>query len=314
MESERSTLRLEQQQHEEKVRLFEEEKQKFEREKEETQKSRLESEQRIFDENSNLQRKTNELQEREMELNQRENALNSAVREFQNRQLSSAYMQSGEYGYNNAFNPYPQNQQNQGYGYYSPYGQQNVQTDGYYGNLRERAQADGIKLNTAGSMSPKESYSSVDGGQKGYKSPINAGTYPIGQTLYKAAFIIFCIILFESLTVFFLKYFLNVSYVYPIVGFVGGFALFITCAILHACNYRPNARRKKHPTYILTATVIFVIAVIIVTMIAVYCKAQMSIPSQLFSYVVIPVIYLLNIIFFVAFYHLFSKKAVKENR
>ena len=285
---------------------------KLEREKEEVQKLRLENEQKFFDENSSLQRKTNELQEREMELSQRENALNSAIREFQNRQMTSAYTQSGEYGYNNAFNPYSQNQQNQGYGYYSPYG---GQAQASYGNLREQAQADGIKLNTAGNMSVTESYAPAEN----FKKPTggasaNGDTYSIGQTLFKSAFIIFCIILFESLTVFFLKDVLNVSYVYPIVGFIGGFALFITCAILHACNYKPNARRKKHSTYVLTATVVFVIAVIIVSMVAVYCKAQMSNPAQLFAYVVIPVIYLLNILFFVGFYRLFSKKAVKENR
>ena len=113
---------------------------------------------------------------------------------------------------------------------------------------------------------------------------------------------------FESLLVFFLKDALKVSVAYPAIWFGIGFAMFITCAVLYACNYRPNAKRKKQPTYLVTAAILFVIGVIVVTMIAVYTQAQISDPAQFFSYVLIPVAYLLNILVFAIFFYLFSNK------
>ena len=62
----------------------------------------------------------------------------------------------------------------------------------------------------------------------------------------------------------------------------------------------------------MTTTVLFVIAVIIVTMIAVYLKAELTLIPELLAYVVIPVGYLLNLLFFAAFYYAFSAKAAKK--
>ena len=133
-----------------------------------------------------------------------------------------------------------------------------------------------------------------------------AGTYHVGLTLFKAAMIMLCFVAFESLIVFFLKDYLNIPAYYPVIPFGIGFIVFITCAILNARNYRANARRKRHPSYILTMTIIFVISIIIVTMVAVYLKAQISDPTQLLSYVIIPIAYLANMMIFVAFYRMFS--------
>ena len=281
---------------------MEERKAKLSQEREETENVKRE----LADERATLQRKTGELQERELELSQRENALNNAARDLRNRQYN-AYA-NAEYSY-----APPPAQNNNYYGYYAQPAQQPApaQPTGIgYGELRERADAEGIKLNTAGNMrthaTPVRNQASASGSV--------GNCYNAGLTLFKSAFIIFCIIAFECLVVFFLKDYLGVSVAYPIVGFALGFAAFITCAILYSFGFKSRVRRKKHASYILTAAVIFVIAVIVVTMIAVYCKAQTSIPSQLLSYVIIPVVYLLNILFFVLFYYLFSVRASKENR
>jgi hypothetical protein len=186
-------------------------------------------------------------------------------------------------------------------------------SDALYGNLRNRAQADGIRLNTAGNLhsaptasvnSPIAHHTSVAQQQ----APKGQAYYNIGLTLFKTAFIVFCIVAFESLVVFFMKDLLKVSPAYPAVGFSAGFVMFLTCCILYAMSYKPNAKRKKHPSYLITMAVMFVISVIVVTMVAVYCKAQMSDPAQLLSYVIIPVAYLLNILIFALFYRTFSVK------
>ena len=236
-----------------------------------------------------LLKQARELQERELDLTQREAALNNAMRDLRSRQYATAY-QNNEYAYGYA----PQAQ-----GYYQP-----PQTEPNFTDLRDRAQSEGIKLQTAGGIATTNAQAHASA-----NDTANArGCYNMGLTLFKSAFIVFCIMAFESLIVFFLRGYLNIPVVYPIVGFAVGFVQFIVCAILYACGYHPRARRKKHPSYILTAAVVFVITVIIVTMIAVYFKAQVSVPAQLLSFIVIPVAYLLNILFFTGFFYLFSRK------
>ena len=110
----------------------------------------------------------------------------------------------------------------------------------------------------------------------------------------------------ESLAVFFVKDKIGVSGLYPAIGCGAGFLAFLVCTIMYACGYRPQARWSKHPAYILNASILFVIAVIAVTMIAVDLKVDLKQPAELLKYVLLPVAYLLNLVFFAVFYYLFS--------
>lgn len=74
-------------------------------------------------------------------------------------------------------------------------------------------------------------------------------------------------------------------------------------------GYRQQARRSKHPSYLLNASILFVIGVIAITMIAVYLKADLKQPTELLTYVILPVLYLLNLVFFAVFYYLFTLSA-----
>ena len=132
--------------------------------------------------------------------------------------------------------------------------------------------------------------------------------YNVGLTLFKTALIILCIVAFESLVVFFLKDTLGVSALYPVLWFSAGFITFIVCTVLYTTGYKPNAKRRKNPSYFVTISILLVIGIIIVTMIAVYCKAQVNEVSQLFTFVIIPVLYLMNMLIFAALYYVFSMK------
>ena len=180
-----------------------------------------------------------------------------------------------------------------------------------YRSLQERAQNDGITLYTAGNANMYNPYNQPAPERETALSaptqPTKPGFYNVGATLFKAAFIMLCILAFESLVVYFTLDYLRLPGYYPAIAFGVGFIAFIICAILHARGYRSNVRRKKHPSYILTNIVIFIICVIITTMVAVYLKAELSDPAQLFSYVIIPIAYLSNILVFTAFYYTFSK-------
>ena len=194
--------------------------------------------------------------------------------------------------------------------------------------LNERAQADGIKLRTSGGAQFNESakagsgrqdeaqnafYSSASYGAQNSGATRGAnGLFNKGKTLFKAAFVIFCIVLAESISIYFFKDRLNVNGLYPFVAFSGGFLTFLICTIMYAGGYKPRVRRTKKCGYILTACVLFVIVTVLASMVAVYLKADLRSARELLAYVVIPVAYLFNIVLFSLFYRMFSKTTDAE--
>lgn len=312
-EEEKQTLEAQRSKLDEDKEAFEKQKTEFEKAQLETEKKKLETAAEYQEKNADIDKQLAALKERELDLESRENALNAARREFNSRRYAA------EYANGSAEPPYP------GYGvpYPAPSGfleneyrrpaqprtapapetapaaakQEGIDLD----DLRRRAQTDGIRLKTAGSM---------DAGKNKAEAPASAPTFfNKGLTLFKSALITFCIILAESLVIFFVKDRLNVSGLYPAVGCGVGLAGFLLCTVLYACGYRPQARRGKHPGYLLNASIIFVIGVIVVSMVAVYLKADLKQPRELLAYVILPVIYLVNIILFAVFYYLFSLNA-----
>ena len=264
---------------------FEEEKFAFSRTKEEAERVLQETQQKASEDTLLLSRQARDLQERELNLIQRENSLNATLRDMQSRQYNGYYQQS----------IYPPS---------SPYDNRGEMN---FNDLHQRAQSEGIRLQTAGNIAHTTPTYIAQSQPQAEK-----GTFNMGLTLFKTAFIIFCIMAFESLAIFFLKDYLNTTVLYPLAAFTVGFIQFAICAILYACGYRPKVRKKKNTPYVLTAFVIFVICVILTTMIAVYFKAQVSIPAELLAFVIIPVTLLLNILFFAGLFYLFSTKTSEK--
>ena len=277
LEAEKAALISERSAYEEQLRVFEKRKADFDEDKTRFEQSREEANKKTMEEMATLQLRTNELHEREIALSHRENAFYNTTRDFNTRSQNNTFYGNSPYA-----SPQPLN------------GRNGIS----YVDLREQANLEGIRLNTAGTMTTSETVQPT--------IITKQATYNLGATLFKSAFIIFCIIAFECLTVFFARDYLSVHIAYPIIGFSVGFAAFLTCAILYAYGYKPCVKRKKHPSYVVTVAIVFVITVIIVSMIAVYCKAKLSDPAELLSYVIIPIVYLMNALFFSLFYYTFS--------
>jgi hypothetical protein len=169
--------------------------------------------------------------------------------------------------------------------------------------LYRRAERDGIRLNTR-SNSPMRS-TSVNSPVKAQSEPPTY--YNKGAVLFKSSLMTLAFLLIECLIVFFMAEGLNISFVYPLVPASIGLVTFVVCALLYANGYQANAKlNKKSPSYIFSATVLFVIGVIIAAMVAVYCKAPLFEPSNLLVYIIIPTVLLTNIILFPTFFHFFS--------
>ncbi|MBQ1269567.1 MAG: hypothetical protein IIY09_03695, partial [Clostridia bacterium] len=309
LENERVALQKDKAVYEEQLREFERKKAEFENEKErlenakdELLREQMEAQKRAHDDASGLHVRMKQLQEWENALQQRETNLNDRLRDAQNAQNAQAY----------AYGTYSQQQPSPAY---PAFGLPNPQNQ-----LLERAQKDGIRLNAVGTLRGAQNNNApvVTAKQEPASAPavtatpMKRGYFNMGKALFNSAFIMLCIVAFESLVVYFAKGYLNISVIYPAIGFTAGFIPFIVCAILYASGYKANAKIKKRASYILSASIIFVISVILVTMVAVYMKAQLSLLPQLLTYIVIPVAYLMNILFFVAFFYAFSMKASRK--
>ncbi|MBQ9729222.1 MAG: hypothetical protein IJV80_00220, partial [Clostridia bacterium] len=170
-----------------------------------------------------------------------------------------------------------------------------------FDDLLKRASEDGIRLKTAGSMR-----TALPQKQTTETSAAN-GLFNKGLALFKSACFIFAIILAESLSVFFLRDYLGLHIAYPVIALAVGLVMIGVIGTMYAFGYQANARRAKNPSYGTTASILFVIAVLITAMVSVYCKADLANVKSLLTFVVIPVIYLANILFFAGFYHLFSR-------
>ena len=303
-EEEKAAFLLEREALEGKISALEEEregflteKQAYERQIFDTEKKNLEYADSLKAREEEISKRYASLKEREQALEERELAFHSARRQYLDRSAEQA----------------PPIQQPQQPAYYPSQPIPAPPTSGYgfdYNDLHKRAQADGIRLNTAGTI------------RQGYQTPTpltqhkkNAAVlFNKGAALFKAAFIVLLFVIVESLAVFVLKDYLSIPFWYPFVPLGIGFIFFIVCTFINASGKFKKEKRAKNPSYIITAAVLFVIGVILVTMVAVYFEAELAIPTVMISYIVAPIVYLLNIFFFSAFYYLFSKTPIENEQ
>ena len=168
--------------------------------------------------------------------------------------------------------------------------------------LYRRAERDGIRLNSRTAPSTRYPVSAQP-----RKETKPAPTFNKGATLFKAALLTFCFLAVECIIVFFMKDSLNVPFFYPLIPLAIGLVAFAICSILYASGYQPNARlNKKSATYIFSAVILFVVGIIIASMIAVYCRAPLATPTTLLAFIVIPAVFLTNIVLYPIFYHFFA--------
>jgi hypothetical protein len=241
-----------------------------------------------------LDEREREIEEREYELAGRIDAFNKARREFNAARYNAEFATTsyGGYGYSPAPTPAPAPA--------TDFAPAPAATAMDFDDLKRQAGAEGIRIKTAGKSATVARTETVKGDDRDF---INKG---LG--LFKSAVIILCIIIAESLAVFFLKDKLQVSGIYPTAFFAAGFLLFLVCTIMYVSGYKNHARRSKHATYILTAAILFVISVIIIAMIAVYLKADLKQPMELITHVLIPVAFTFNILLFAVFFHFLTAK------
>ena len=295
---------------------WQKEKEKYEADKARTEEENAQTINAVREQAANLTRREAALKDKEYELEGRESALNEARRQFNATRIAQEY--AALTGTPSSYDNREQNERNrqqqaavpqQPAPYAQEFGRNNAQNGYDFSALNERAHADGIKLRTAGNAQGfgGTNYNAPLPAANAQKTEAANGFFNKGKTLFRAAMVIFFIIIAESLSAFFLRDKLNVNGLYPFAAFAVGFLAFLICTIMYAGGYKPKVRRTKKCPYIVTACVMFVIVTVLASMIAVYMKADLRSLRDLLKFVVLPALYLFNIVLFSIFYRLFSK-------
>ncbi len=167
--------------------------------------------------------------------------------------------------------------------------------------LYKRAERDGIRLNSRTAPAPRTTASA-------YAKPVKpTPTFNKGATIFKAALLTFCLLAIECIIVYFMKDTLGVTFYYPLIPMAIGLVGFAICSILYASGYQSNAKlNKQSGGAIFTAVILFFIGVIVASMVAVYCRAPLAEPTALLSFILLPAIFLTNLILYPIFYHFFA--------
>ena len=161
-------------------------------------------------------------------------------------------------------------------------------------DLESRAAADGIKISTAG------------GGSEA-KETRSESVFHKGKVLFFSAIVVFAICIIEGSIVLALTNSLAIPLFYPYFIWATGLALLLVTGLAYANRYGERTLRQTG-NFLINCSVIYVLLVIFTLVLALAVKIDFTDPAALATFVIIPVVYFLNVVFFAIAYVLQVKK------
>lgn len=164
-----------------------------------------------------------------------------------------------------------------------------------FSDIRKSARADGIKLLIAC-------------GSKRV-TPLPEVLFDKGVALLKASLMTAIIAFVEGILVLLFKERLEIPLSYPLILLLLPIAVSLIFAILYFCKGQNKVHKTNSSRYITTATVLFIVAVMIICAVSIGLGIKLENTEITMKYILIPCIYAFNIVFFALFYHLFASKS-----
>ena len=156
-------------------------------------------------------------------------------------------------------------------------------------DIEMRAAADGIRITTSG------------GGTKPVTTTLSVNLVHKGKALFFSALIVFLLCIAEgSLTLGLLRT-LQLPRFYPYLIWGAGLGVLLVCGLAYVNHYGERALRRTG-NLLVNTIVTYALCVIVILIIALASNIDFSNVGQLMSYVVIPVVFFLNIVVFAVAY------------
>ena len=156
-------------------------------------------------------------------------------------------------------------------------------------DIEMRAAADGIRITTSG------------GGTKPVTTTLSVNLVHKGKALFFSALIVFLLCIAEGSLTLGLMRTLQLPRFYPYLIWGAGLGVLLVCGLAYVNHY--GERALRHTGNLLVNTIVtYALCVIVILIIALASNIDFSNVGQLMSYVVIPVVFFLNIVVFAVAY------------
>ena len=156
-------------------------------------------------------------------------------------------------------------------------------------DIEMRAAADGIRITTSG------------GGTKPVTTTLSVNLVHKGKALFFSALIVFLLCIAEGSITLGLMRTLQLPRFYPYLIWGAGLAVLLVCGLAYVNHYGERALRRTG-NLLVNTIVTYALCVIVILIIALASNIDFSNVGQLMSYVVIPVVFFLNIVVFAVAY------------
>lgn len=161
-------------------------------------------------------------------------------------------------------------------------------------DVREKAENDGLKVNTANSSRTRTQVKTV------------GNTYDKGKVLFTTALYVFIIAIIESIVSICLKGVLKTNAAYVVLPFVASFVMLGVFMFLYLKGYGRNSRKTQAKSYVSASLILFANLVLIICLIAyliiVYNEISPTF-TDILKYAIFPCIFAFNIPLFAIFYN-----------
>lgn len=156
-------------------------------------------------------------------------------------------------------------------------------------DIEMRAAADGIRITTSG------------GGTKPVTTTLSVNLVHKGKALFFSALIVFLLCIAEGSLTLGLMRTLQLPRFYPYLIWGAGLGVLLVCGLAYVNHYGERALRRTG-NLLVNTIVTYALCVIVILIIALASNIDFSNVGQLMSYVVIPVVFFLNIVVFAVAY------------
>lgn len=157
-------------------------------------------------------------------------------------------------------------------------------------DIEMRAAADGIRITTSG------------GGTKPVTTTLSVNLVHKGKALFFSALIVFLLCIAEGSITLGLMRTLQLPRFYPYLIWGAGLGVLLVCGLAYVNHYGERALRRTG-NLLVNTIVTYALCVIVILIIALASNIDFSNVGQLMSYVVIPVVFFLNIVVFAVAYY-----------
>lgn len=161
-------------------------------------------------------------------------------------------------------------------------------------DVREKAENDGLKVNTANSSRTRTQVKTV------------GNTYDKGKVLFTTALYVFIIAIIESIVSICLKGVLKTNAAYVVLPFVASFVMLGVFMFLYLKGYGRNSRKTQAKSYVSASLILFANLVLIICLIAyliiVYNEISPTF-TDILKYAIFPCVFAFNIPLFAIFYN-----------